>query len=86
LQEWADAFNSWQLFMAQHEKVPQQENTQRPQGSIKQAKPRYNVLKPIPQTASVATEAEEAQNTIRGSVVREATGADPGEVEAMDLD
>ncbi|GFG17002.1 hypothetical protein IFM61392_09806 [Aspergillus lentulus] len=85
LQEWADAFKSWQVFMAQHE-APQQENTQRPQVSNKQAKPRYKVLQTTPQPASVATEAEEEQNTIRGSIARGETGGDPGDVEAMDLD
>lgn len=85
LQEWADAFKSWLVFIAQHE-APQQENAQRPRGSSKRAKPRYRALRTTPQPASVATEAEEVQNTIRGSIVQEATGGDPGDVEAMDLD
>jgi hypothetical protein len=84
LEEWADAITSWQWFVLQHEEAPQQKNTQRQRSFTKQAKPHYKVLQPTPQPVSVSTEAEEAQKTVGGS--REAAGADPEEVEAMDLD
>ncbi|GIJ84941.1 hypothetical protein Asppvi_003796 [Aspergillus pseudoviridinutans] len=86
LQEWADAFKNWQWFVLQHERAPQQDSTRRQQNFRKQAKSQYKVLRPTPQPASVATEADEAQKTVGGNIAQEATGADPVEVEAMDID
>lgn len=83
--EWAAKLKDVQWTMPQSEEASQWANTQRQRSPKKQTK--FGIkMRPTPQPASVATEAEESRTTVEGSSKQEATGTGAEEVEAMDLD
>jgi hypothetical protein len=70
--------------MPQNDEARQQANTPRQRSPKKQTESGFK-MRPTPQPASVATEAEEPE-TVGGSAKQEATSTGAEEVEAMDLD